>query len=228
MPPIADPVLAGRVEYTITILLWINIIWSFVNLLPLWPLDGGQLFRLGLLQFLTPRRAEKITHWVSLGVIAPALLYGIFTKSLFIFILAAFAAWRNVQAMRGEISSGAVRPVSQMAKKLVADAEAAYEAGDYREAARLCHQLRSLDNPSTLTMEKTWQILGPATARLGEHQDALNYLKRAKRTPRVVEALIECYFQLDMMEELDELLASKEFAKLPAERREEILAVVRA
>jgi hypothetical protein len=76
-------------------------------------------------------------------------------------------------------------------------------------------------------MEKTWQILGPATARLGEHADALLALKRAKRTPRVVEALIECYFQLDMKEELDALLESKEFSKLPAERREEILAVVR-
>ncbi len=228
LPPIADPVMAGNVAYAVRILLYINIIWSVVNLLPLWPLDGGQLFRLGLLQFLTPRTAEKITHWVSLGILAPALLFGILTKSLFVFALAAFAAWRNVQALRGQISSGAVRPVSQMAKKLVADAEKAYAAGDYREAARLCHQLRSLDNPSPLTMDRTWQILGPATARLGEHQDALLYLKRAKRTPDVVEALIECYFQLDMKEELDELLASKEFSKLPATRREEILAVLRS
>jgi len=226
MPPVADPVMAGHVSYTVMILLYINIIWSFVNLLPLWPLDGGQLFRLGLLQFLKPRQAEKITHWVSLSLLAVALVAGILMKEIFLFALAAFGAWRNVQALRGQISSGTVRPVSEMAKKLVAQAEAAYAAEDYREAARLCHQLRSLDNPALSTMEKTWQILGPATARLGEHEDALRYLKRAKPTPAVIEAKVECYFQLDMDAELEALIVSKEFQKLPAPRREEILAVV--
>ena len=37
----------------------------------------------------------------------------------------------------GQISSGTIRPVSQLAKGLVSDAEAAYAAGEYREAARL-------------------------------------------------------------------------------------------
>jgi tetratricopeptide (TPR) repeat protein len=226
MPPISDPVLAGHVAYAIQIMLYVNIIWSFVNLLPLWPLDGGQLFRLGLLQLTNPRRAERITHFVSLSLLAVALVAGLIMQSIFIVALAAFAAWRNVQALRGQVSSGAVRPVSQLAKKLVAEAEAAYAAGDFQEAARLCHQLRSLDNPATSTMEKTWQILGPATARLGEHDNALRFLKRAKPTPDVVEALVECYFQLDMNEELGALIASKDFQKLPAARRDEIRRVV--
>jgi hypothetical protein len=207
--------------------LYINIGWSFVNLLPLWPLDGGQLFRLGLVQLLHVGLAEKITHVVSLGLVLVGVLVGWTLGEPFLTILALFAGWQNVRALRGDISSGTYRPESKHAKDLLTRAKVAYTSGDFREAARLCHQIRSLDAPGDGVMRDLWPILGAASARLGEHEEALRYLDRAELVPDVVEAKIECYHQLDRHEELDALLASRAFHKLGPTRRGEILALVR-
>ncbi len=211
----------------VSMLLFVNIAWSFVNLLPLWPLDGGQLFRLGLLQLLPPRTAERITHVVSLGLVAVALLFAFLSSEMFVALLAGFAGWQNIRALRGDISSGAYRATSKQADALLARAKQAYTAGDFSETSRLCHQIRSLDNPSQKTTRDMWALLGASTARLGHHEEALRYLERAPLTPDVVEAKIECYFQLDRDQELDAILRSREFGKLPATRRDEIVALVR-
>jgi Zn-dependent protease len=212
----------------VSMLLFVNILWSFVNLLPLWPLDGGQLFRLGLIQFLRPTLAERITHIVSLVLVALALLYAWLSSEMFIALLAGFAGWQNIRALRGDISSGPYRATSKQAIELLARAKKTYADGDYAETARLCHQLRSLDNPTEATMREAWALLGASSARLGRHEEALTYLDRAPLTPDVVEAKIECLFQLDRDAELDTLLSSRAFQKIPAARREEILALVKS
>ena len=217
-----------RVDQAVTMLLWVNILWSFVNLLPLWPLDGGQLFRLGLLQFLKPRAAEKTTHVVSLGLLILAAVAAFHFGQLFLGILVAFGIWRNVQGLRGDVSSGIVRKVNTEAKGLLEQAKQAFAAGDYREAARLCHHIKGAPNVPDDVVAQMWALLGTASARLGDHQDALRALERAPETAEVVEAKIECLFQLDRMDELEQLIASSAFRKLPSARREEILAVVRA
>jgi len=217
-----------RGDQAIEMLLWVNILWSFVNLLPLWPLDGGQLFRLGLLQFLKPTTAEKITHVVSIGLLVLAIGVAFYLQSFFFGILVAFGIWRNVQALRGDVSSGTVRKVNTEAKGLLEQAKQAFAAGNYREAARLCHHIKGAANVPDAVVAGMWAILGTATARLGDHEDALRALERAPETPEVVEAKIECLFQLDRMDELEQLIASSAFRKLPSDRREEILAVVRS
>src|SRR5690606_14182007 len=51
----ASPLLAQFVGA----LVFVNIFWSLVNLLlPIWPLDGGQLFHLLLRRFMAPERAQ--------------------------------------------------------------------------------------------------------------------------------------------------------------------------
>ncbi len=213
----------GLANRGVFMLLYINVFWSLVNLLPLWPLDGGQLFRLGLIQVLPPRLAERITHVVSLCLVAGALVIAYLLGEWFIGLLAGLAAWQNIRALRGDISSGAYRPVNKGAIELVKRAREAYAAADYREAARVCHQIRSLDTPPEAVMKETWALLGASTARLGEHEDALRFLGRAPITEDVVEARIECYAQLGREEELSRLLASRDFLRLPEARRKEIL-----
>src|SRR5688572_6731933 len=58
----------SRALYTLlTELIYINFFWSIFNLLPLWPMDGGQLLRIGASKLLKPARGERVTHIVSLA-----------------------------------------------------------------------------------------------------------------------------------------------------------------
>jgi Zn-dependent protease len=225
---LAFPMMPPRAIQLVDALLWVNILWSLVNLLPLWPLDGGQLFRLGLLQILKPITAEKVTHVVSIGLLVLAIGVAFYMQSFFLGILVAFGIWRNVQALRGDVSSGTVRKVNTEAKGMLDEARQAFAAGNYREAARLCLHIKAAANVPDAVVQGMWVILGVASARLGDHEDALRALERAPETPDVVEAKIECLFQLDRMDELEQLIASSAFRKLSAERRDEILAVVRS
>ena len=43
-------------------LVWFNVFWNVVNLLPIWPLDGGRLSRLGLLRVMRGAQAERCVH----------------------------------------------------------------------------------------------------------------------------------------------------------------------
>ena len=69
----------------------INILWSLLNLLPIWPLDGGRVFET-ILSHFNPRNGRRWTHVISLvsaGLIA-FLIYNLsqsfFNTLLFIYI----------------------------------------------------------------------------------------------------------------------------------------------
>jgi Zn-dependent protease len=212
-------------EIAVSNLLYINIFWSFINLLPIWPLDGGQLFRIGLLHLIGPKTGDRVTHVVSLAILAVGILFAISMQSLFLGALCAMNVWQNVQALRGEISTGPVRSRNKRGKEVLEQAKAAYAAGNYREAARLCHVMRDEDQYAGESKEM-WAMLGSSTARLGNHEEALSYLNRAPERPDVTEARIECYYALGMEDELEKLLASSAFRKLPSERQREIREIV--
>ena len=58
--------------YAIGSLLWINIVWGLLNLLPIWPLDGGQITGV-LLGLVNRRNGLRWTHVLSMlvaGVLA--------------------------------------------------------------------------------------------------------------------------------------------------------------
>lgn len=211
----------------VTMSLWVNVAWSLVNLLPLWPLDGGQLFRLGMLRVTTARRAEQITHWTALVLLAGAVVLGLAYDSTLLLILVLWIAWSNVSALRGTSSSGPIRTTNKHAQQLLQQAVAAYEQEDFAEAARLCHQLRAESNVAANVLKDTWRILGVSAARLGEHAEALSFLRHAQGGRDVTEARIECLYALGRDGELEALLQSDDFAAIPEERRQEILAVVR-
>jgi hypothetical protein len=137
-------------------------------------------------------------------------------------------AWANVSALRGNTGSGPIRSVNKGAKQLLAQAKQAYSQQDFREAARLGHLLRREANVAEDVARDGFLILGLSCARIGEHNEALAYLRNQPLTPDVVEARIECLFALNRTDELNQLLDSPAFQKLPAERRREILEIVRA
>ncbi len=82
-------------------LLWVNIFWGFINLMPVNPLDGGTVTRYILIQ-TDPLNGLRTSLWVSVitgGVIAIAGL--VFLKSAYMAILFGLLAYQSFQAVQG-------------------------------------------------------------------------------------------------------------------------------
>lgn len=93
------PPTSGFVSELISDILFVNIVWSVINLLPMYPLDGGNALRSGLSLFTTERSAWRVTAMcgITLGIAAVILGYtGTFGGTFMIF-LGGYVAWQNMQ-----------------------------------------------------------------------------------------------------------------------------------
>lgn len=80
----------------LTSLKWISIIWAVLNLLPVLPLDGGQLVN----ALLGPSRIS-ITLWITiLTAVTTGVAMFLLTKSILFPIFMGFFAYQAVQALR--------------------------------------------------------------------------------------------------------------------------------
>lgn len=73
-------------------LLWINFFWTFINLLPVLPLDGGQITR----DLLGPDRRE-ITRWIGVIFAAAVAGWAFWVGQPFLGIMLAYLAFLNYQ-----------------------------------------------------------------------------------------------------------------------------------
>ena len=182
------------------------VLWNLLNLLPLWPLDGGQLMRLGMGRWLSPYMTARVTHIVSLTMIVflGTVAYRAGYLSMFTGVILLMLGMQNVQGLQGQAGTeeAASPRTSSMASELVAGASEALQAGNFKEAARRAHQARAQEGVSPAAMEKVWEILGLATEQLGEHEEALAYLRRARPNERVRAATQRCLAALGRSEEL--------------------------
>lgn len=84
----------------VTSLLWVNLFWGMINLLPVYPLDGGNVTRNALLQ-VDPVNGVRKSLWVS--VIAGALIALVaffFLRSLYMAVLFGFLAFQSYQSLQ--------------------------------------------------------------------------------------------------------------------------------
>lgn len=211
---LANPMVGAGLRWMV----WLNIFWSLVNLIPMWPLDGGQLFRLGMMRVFNPARAEKVTHTVgivlALAAIGAASALGF---GRFAIVVAGLIGFANYQALRGDRSSGPVRSRNRFARGLAQEARAAFDAGDDATCIRLCHQLRSEPRIPSTVLADVWRMLGIATARQGNHREAVSYLRRAPLDAEVGETWLRCLLnEGDRNEEIAELLESDAWRRLGA------------
>jgi stage IV sporulation protein FB len=212
LPYLVDPerlpaLYSAQGAHAVRMFVWPSITWNLLNLVPLWPLDGGQLFRLGAMRLLGARRADVITHVLALLILAGYLVWRGSDLNMYWVILPILIAWQNVQALRGEIGSGVVHVSEGPARELIGGAREALALGRDKEAARLAQQARASAHLSPPSLDQVWEILGLATARLGEHEEALSYLKRARPSAAVREATERALAALERDDELDEIRA---------------------
>jgi len=178
-------------------LIWINVVWSLLNLLlPIWPLDGGKLFHLLLRRYTTETRARETTLKISLGtiVIAAAAGLALLHSVLFIGLLAFFLGMENVRLLQSgrplvERSAPKESGPSGFQSDLLEDAREALEDEKFDEAYRLCHQLRASGGDlGSETLDDIWTILGISATELGKFDEAESYLDRAPDNDEVQQA----------------------------------------
>jgi stage IV sporulation protein FB len=92
---------AGQVtKNTYRFLVFINLFWGLLNLLPIWPLDGGQAAQI-LLSLYDRHRGQRWSHVLSLLVAgALALVAYQFTKELLPTIFFGYFAFVNYQVLQ--------------------------------------------------------------------------------------------------------------------------------
>ena len=85
----------------VSILLWVNIFWGLINLVPVYPLDGGQVSRNIFVQY-DPWDGVRKSLWLSViagGVVA---LVGLLTlRSVYMALLFGLLAFQSYQSLQG-------------------------------------------------------------------------------------------------------------------------------
>lgn len=185
----ARPLLAFAIDQ----LIWVNLVWSVVNLIPLWPLDGGQLFNIGLKQKLSVETTHRITHATGLVLAGAAVLWAASVQSFFLMVLAGLLAFNNWARLRSAPQvRGKVPPrESERARELYAEALEAMARHDWDEAARLGHLMRT-EPLSPRQLEQVWELLAVATTNKGDYEEARRYVERAPDTEPVRQARERC------------------------------------
>ena len=92
LPPDAPVKFVDLVSTTV----FINFLWSTLNLLPVMPLDGGRMLQ----ALLGPRRI-KITLWIGLATAVILIPLAFKTGFLILPILLGYFAWQHFSALRG-------------------------------------------------------------------------------------------------------------------------------
>ena len=92
----------GRVlSLLVTMLLWVNVFWGLINLLPVFPLDGGNVSRYLLLK-ADPIDGVRKSLWVSViagGLVALAGL--LVLRSIYMAFLFGLLAFQSYQSLQG-------------------------------------------------------------------------------------------------------------------------------
>jgi Zn-dependent protease len=99
-PVVLLPSAGDVVNIIVTTLVWINIFWGLLNLLPVIPLDGGHIAEIILTRQDPVRGAKRsrTVSWIAAGIVA---LFGLVAvQSPYLFIFFGYLAVVNYQAVR--------------------------------------------------------------------------------------------------------------------------------
>jgi stage IV sporulation protein FB len=85
-------------DYLLMNLVYINIVWSVFNLLPIWPMDGGMIFR----QFIAKwsKKSYYYTGSLSMILLAPLLFLAISVKEPFLAIILVMLGFQSFQLIK--------------------------------------------------------------------------------------------------------------------------------
>lgn len=79
-------------------ILFVNVVWALLNLVPLLPLDGGAVLA-SAIDWVAPGRGRRITNVVSIGLAGLVLLYGLGSGFFFLAMLGGVFVVTNVMEL---------------------------------------------------------------------------------------------------------------------------------
>jgi stage IV sporulation protein FB len=99
----SGPALAGRLGLFVTFMLYVNVFWGLMNLLPIQPLDGGGIAK-AIIEKYRPRDAWTVALKLSIGTAIVIGLVGLLLwKEVFfavLFGMLAYSNWQMLQQVR--------------------------------------------------------------------------------------------------------------------------------
>lgn len=163
--------------YAIKITAFANLFWTIVNLLPVYPLDGGRLFTI-ILESLFGIKGMKISYFLSI-LFAVVISLGFFlVRQIFagaIFMLLAFESYRNWKNSLGMTKQDQNVDLQENLKK----AEHEVALGKFDEAVSHFQQIREQSKDGILFVTAT-EYLARIFTEQGKYQEAYAYLKEVK------------------------------------------------
>ncbi len=86
-------------------LLFVNIWWGLVNLLPIYPLDGGQISR-NLFDLSESRDALKNSLWLSVLAAGAVAAYGLSQRDFYLVLFFGYLAYQSYMLLEGNFGPG--------------------------------------------------------------------------------------------------------------------------
>lgn len=87
-------------QLLIPLMMVANIVWGIFNLIPVFPMDGGQAVY-GVAQYLaSPRVALLISIWSSMILGGALLVYGLLAGQIFVAMIVGFLLFQNYQRLQ--------------------------------------------------------------------------------------------------------------------------------
>ncbi len=140
-PSIENPENWTLGQYAMVMFTFANLIWSLFNLVPVVPLDGGQIMIAAFRKF-GGEKGILYAHYVSLFVLGLVFLFGVFSKMFFLVIfmgLFGYKNWEVIRMLRARQEAGLQGDVIEPKSVLVARGESAIVEGR-GEVASACGQ----------------------------------------------------------------------------------------
>lgn len=183
----------SRVGEFLMLMVYINVFWNVLNLVPLLPLDGGKLFEHLVRRILKrkPATASRVVHGVGVAIAGIGVAWGATSGFWFVLLLSLYFGYMNLTALRDVVSTGPSKQAREATTGVLADAEKALAAGNPREAARLAHLARSEPGLSDAHQDRARAIIVIGSSQSGQHGDAVRFFRLAPKTPETVRAALE-------------------------------------
>jgi len=168
---LVQPVPGSLGAYLVLILVWVNLGWAVFNLLPVLPLDGGNIAT-ALAELILGPIGRRVARIVSLVATVTLALWALFSGRLWLAIIGGLLTALNGQALRAELRRGAVSARRAPRLPALQPLAAALEARDWVTLAVRAEEVAAAaDDPRVREQARqylAWGLLGqsdPAGAR---------------------------------------------------------------